>query len=241
MWFGVGMTIGWLSSPGDTVIYNNPYWEAPPTIVVDYSQPIPAPDQDQAASAFPPAPDEAAIDADEGLPTTAPPAPEPNDSAKAANRLFDDARELFKGGKYADAQDKVERAIKELPSDATLHEFRALTLFAQAKYKDAAAGLYAVLAAGPGWDWDTMKFLYGDANVYTTQLRALEEFAKVNPKADYAYFLLAYQYLVLGSKESALQMLNVVVRLQPNDKLAAALIKALTTKEGDAAPATSKP
>jgi hypothetical protein len=36
-----------------------------------------------------------------------------------------------------------------LPSDATLHEFRGLTLFAQGNYKDAAATLYAVLAAGP--------------------------------------------------------------------------------------------
>jgi hypothetical protein len=33
----------------------------------------------------------------------------------------------------------AEKAIKLLPSDATLHEFRALTLFAQKKYKDAAA------------------------------------------------------------------------------------------------------
>ena len=47
---------------------------------------------------------------------------------------------------------------------------QALTLFAQRKYKDAASAIYAVLAAGPGWDWQTMSELYPDPEVYTKQL-----------------------------------------------------------------------
>jgi predicted Zn-dependent protease len=168
--------------------------------------------------------------------TTPPPAPEPDEAAKKATGLFDDARELFKAGKYAEAQAKVESAIKELPSDAMLHEFRSLTLFAQGHYKDAAAGLYAVLAAGPGWDWETVKFLYGNENVYAGHLRALEEAVKADPKAGYGHFLLAYQYLVLGNKDSAVKELQEVTRVQPTDKLSAALVKALTSSPAASGP-----
>ena len=159
-----------------------------------------------------------------------------------ANRRFDTARESFKQGKYAQAQELVEAAIKDLPSDATLHEFRSLTLFAQGKYKDAAAGLYAVLAAGPGWDWDTMRPLYPDPDTYTKQLRALEAFVGKEPTAGYGHFLLAYHYLVLGSKDAAVQQFQEVVKVQPEDKLAAALLKALTSGPGptDAPPGPGK-
>ena len=42
-----------------------------------------------------------------------------------------------------------------MPNDASLHEFRALVLFALGQYEQAAATLYAVLSNGPGWDWTT--------------------------------------------------------------------------------------
>jgi predicted TPR repeat methyltransferase len=99
--------------------------------------------------------------------------------------------------------------------------------------------LYAVLAAGPGWNWETMSSLYPNVDTYTKQLRALEAYAKDNPKAAYANFLLAYHYLVLGSKDAAVQQLKRVVELEPKDKLSAALVKALTS--GEAAPAGGSP
>jgi tetratricopeptide (TPR) repeat protein len=210
-------------------VYNNPYWVEAASPIYDYSQPLPVPDEGQVQSAYPPAPDDAALEAGESLPTSPPPTPEPSEEAKKANRLFDDARDLFKDAKYAEAQAKIMQGIKLLPSDATLHEFLALTLFAQGKYRDAAATIYAVLAAGPGWDWDTMKFLYGNDKVYTEQLRALEAFVTENPKAVYGRFLLAYQYLVLGSKDTAIKQLEEVVRLQPGDKLSAGILKGLTS------------
>src|SRR5262249_50724606 len=148
-------------------------------------------------------------------------APDYQDETVAkANKEFEAAREAFKGGDYAKAQSLVEKAIELLPSDATLHEFRALTLFAQGRYKDAAATLYAVLAAGPGWNWATMRELYPDEDTYTRQLRALEEYIRKNPKSAEARFVLAYQYLVLGTKDPAVDQLKEVVDLQPQDKLA---------------------
>ena len=124
----------------------------------------------------------------------------------------------------------VEKAIQQLPSDAVLHEFRALTLFAQEHYSDAASALYAVLAAGPGWNWATMSSLYPDAGVYTQQLRTLEDHIRQNPNDAPARFVLAYHYLVLGSKDEAIKQLQEVVRLQPKDKLSAEILKALTTQ-----------
>jgi len=56
-------------------------------------------------------------------------------------------------------------------------------LFAQANYKEAAAGLYSVLSAGPGWDWTTLSSLYPSVDTYTAQLRTLEKTVKQNPKA----------------------------------------------------------
>ncbi|HVK09928.1 MAG TPA: tetratricopeptide repeat protein [Gemmataceae bacterium] len=235
VWFGAAMAIGWLSAPADTVVYENPYWVPYPEttmtpVYVDYAQPIPAPTQEQTVAAFPPSPDQTTLDAGGALPTTDPPVPAANDAATEATKLFVAARESFKAGKYADAQDKVDQAIKALPSDATLHEFRSLTLFARQRYKDAAAGLYAVLAAGPGWDWETMKTLYGTEETYTQHLRTLEEFVTANPKAGYGHFLLAYHYLVLGNKDAAVNQFEEVVKVEPADKLSAALIKALTTE-----------
>jgi predicted Zn-dependent protease len=149
---------------------------------------------------------------------------------------MDDARGAFRAGKYDSAQQLIERAIEKLPGDATLHEFRALTLFAQKKYKDASATIYAVLAAGPGWNWETLKSFYDDEQTYKDQLRALEDHSRANPKAAEDHFLLAYEYLVLDSRDTAVKQLEEVVQLLPKDQLSAALLKALKEPPKDDRP-----
>ena len=109
-----------------------------------------------------------------------------------------------------------------------MHEFRALTLFAQGKYQDAAAALYAVLARGPGWDWDTMRSLYPDVGTYTRQLRALEAYIRDRPVDGAARFVLAYHYLVTRQTDAAVRQLQEVVKLTPDNTLAADMLKALT-------------
>src|SRR5262249_39773603 len=133
---------------------------------------------------------------------------------------FDSARAAFKQGDYAKAQQLVERAIELLPQDATLHEFRALTLFAQKDYQKAASAIYAVLAAGPGWTWETLAPMYSDPDTYVQQLRALEAYARANPKSSAAHFLLAYHYLVLDHAAEAVKQLQEVVKISPEDQLA---------------------
>src|SRR5262249_50209384 len=109
------------------------------------------------------------------------------------------------------------------------HEFRSLVLFAMKNYKESAAAVYAVLSAGPGWDWTTLSGLYGNSDDYTTQLRALEDFTKANPNSSDAHFLLAYHYLTTGYPDAAHRHLVAVDRLTPNDRLVQQLLT-LTTQ-----------
>jgi tetratricopeptide (TPR) repeat protein len=172
-----------------------------------------------AGDGLPPTGDAALPDAESGPP------PE-------AIKLFDAAREAFKSNDYPRALRELDKAIKLLPSDTTLHEFRALVLFAQGKYRDAAAGAYAVLSVGPGWTWETVRELYPDPEQYTRQLRALEHYARANPNSSDGSFLLAYHYLVLDHVANAVKELQKFAKLVPQDKLAPQLIAAFTPPAG---------
>jgi tetratricopeptide (TPR) repeat protein len=185
--------------------------------------------------------------ADAAAPAGPPPAPDANDDGAPpeAFQHFANARTAFQANDYSKAIAEVDRAIKLNPSDAAMHEFRALALFAEHKYRDAAAGVYAVLSVGPGWTWDTLRELYPDPKVYTRQLRALEDYSKKNPKAADAHFLLGYQYLVCNYVRQALGQLQQFVDLDPQDKLAPQLIDAFTPRDSAQAsagpPASSSP
>jgi hypothetical protein len=226
-WAGTGgaALVPWASS---SYTYENPYYSEPtyvegsPTTVVvqpalDYSEPIQVPTQTQVERT-----DDTIVD--DGM------------------SYFERARADFKAGKYAEATAEAERALKLLPGDRTIHEFRALCLFARKRYKEAAAALYAVLAAGPGFDWDTMSALYPDNDTYTQQLRDLEKYVKENPKDAQGHFLLGYHYLVLDERDAAAEELGLASQLQPKDKLSASLAQALTEKApAEKAPAEKAP
>jgi tetratricopeptide (TPR) repeat protein len=215
---GLGMGLGyglssWLFGP---MLYNwgyssyaNPYYGgaaiaggpaavAGQPIAYDYSQPINA----------------LTAPADESVTT-------------AAMSTFDQARDAFAHGDYSGALSLADTALRQLPNDPTLHEFRALCLFALGRYNDTAAALYAVLSVGPGWDWTTLIGLYGNPESYNQQLRALEEFCNKNPQSAAGRFVLAYHYLTEGHPEAALVQLKRVAALQPSDQLSAQLVRQL--------------
>jgi tetratricopeptide (TPR) repeat protein len=235
-----GAALGWLAGAGSGYTYDNPYYSAPVEDVapaLSYAQPIVI----QAPPEEPAPPQDITIITPESVTTTAPATPSltpppqeppkeepPVDPAvRDAIALMDDARAAFAKGEYVRAQQLIEKGIEKLPGDATLHEFRALTQFAQKNYKDAAGTIYAVLSAGPGWNWETLKSFYDSEDTYQQQLRALEEYTRNNPKAAEAHFLLAYQYLVLDAKEAAIGQLEQTVRLSPKDQLSVMLLQAL--------------
>ena len=159
--------------------------------------------------------------------------------ADQAMALLDTARDSFEQADYAKALAQVEKAIARLPNDAVLHEFRGLVLFALKRYADAAGPVYAVLSVGPGWDWTTLSSFYPDIDVYTEQLRALEQYVNANPNAADVRFLLAYHYLTCGHTDAAANQLKAAVELNPKDQLLAQLLSALTTTNPPEQPAPS--
>lgn len=200
--------------------YSNPYYtESGGGSYVDYSQPIvmDAAPMEQAAAA--------------AAAATGAPAPGMTD--------FDAARQAFYQGDYAGALASTNKALAAMPNDPIIHEFRALVMFAQGKYQEAAAGLYSVLSVGPGWDWTTLSSLYPDTDTYTKQLRALEAYVNQNRQASDARFVLAYHYMTLGSKDAAAQQYQVLYKQSPQDQLVKQLLLLTGGSEALGAPATA--
>ncbi len=143
----------------------------------------------------------------------------------SADQILDSAVAAFRQNSYDQALDIVNQGINQYPSDAVLHEFRALVLFAKGDYQQAAATVHSVLAVGPGWDWTTLSGLYTNVDLYTAQLRALEAAVKQNPQDASLHFLLAYHYLSDGYPDAATRQFQQVVTLMPSDQVAANLLK----------------
>jgi tetratricopeptide (TPR) repeat protein len=195
--------------------YSDPYYESSYSseMAYDYSEPIVM--YSEPTQAAP------AATAETGLP--------PGVTQEALDQ-FDQARALFVQGDYKQALALANQALKSMPSDATLHEFTALCYFALGDYGQAAAVLNAVLAVGPGWDWTTLVSMYPDPQVYSAQLRKLEDYVKSNPTSAPARFVLAYHYITMNHQEAAAKQLEYVVKAVPNDAVSKQLFDMLTYK-----------
>jgi tetratricopeptide (TPR) repeat protein len=155
-------------------------------------------------------------------------APPSQEVMSQAGATVDSARGAFQSGDYAQAQKLIEQAIRQTPNDPTLHQFRAMCLFAMGRYDEAAVPMYTALSAGPGWDWTTLAGLYPSVDVYTEQLRALENYCNATPQSASGRFLLASLYMTQGNNDAAANMLKQVVALQPKDTLSSQILASLT-------------
>ena len=209
--------LGMLAYESGYYNYYNPYYSSGfgTTNVYNYSQPIPVAYNTPGA-----APAEAASPA------------QPTDDDE-----LQPAIDAFKKNSLDRALDLVNALIKKKATDAVFHEFRALVLFARGDYQEAAATIHSVLALGPGWDWTTLSHLYGNLDDYRQQLANLEDFVKQHDKNGSAHFLLAYHYLTAGRPDPAVEQLQKVVKLVPEDKVAADLLKMLSPPENQVAAA----
>lgn len=153
------------------------------------------------------------------------------------------AEAAFREGRYRDALRLANHAVVEEPRDPKSHELMSLSLFALADYSGSSIEAHARIALGPIADWATLFGYYGDQERYTSQLRALEKYSSENPISADARFLRAYQYLMTGHIEPAKAQLALAVRLAPNDKLAADLLKRYGADAGwsQPAPASAMP
>jgi tetratricopeptide (TPR) repeat protein len=225
VWSAFGIT-NWALNAGSWLWgfggYSNPYYDSG-SVAYDYSQPIvyeqQVYQQPQTTSTG------------ETLP--------PGVTAKGL-ALFDEARGLFQNKQYQEALNKVNEAIKEMPQDAALHEFKALCHFTLGDYKSAAATLYAVLSAGPGWDWTTMYNLFSDIDEFTVHLRKLEDYCREHKDSADAYFELAYLYLTMDNKDLAIRMYQVVAKLLPGDAVTKQMLQMLNAQPLEDLPQTAQ-
>jgi tetratricopeptide (TPR) repeat protein len=198
--------------------YYNPYYVEPtaPTdaVPVDYSQPLSTYEQEAIEN------------------------PPSDDKQLSVSQVFDRAREDFLAGKYDDALTRTNKALAGIPGDPVMNEFRALVLFAQGKYSEAAATIHSVLAVGPGWDWTTLVSLYPSASVYQQQLGKLEDYVLSHDGSAPEHFLLGYHYLTEGHADAAARQFQKVVAAQPKDAVAAQMLEML---EGPKADPAAKP
>ncbi|MFN9437024.1 MAG: tetratricopeptide repeat protein [Planctomycetota bacterium] len=231
MGWGLG---SWSNTVWSNTAFVNPYYTAPVATVAsapyDYSQPVVVNNYITA-------------DADStGADATSTSTADPKVTAQVEQSFsdFDSGLAAFKNGNYQEALKSFDTALRQNGSDPVIHEVRALALFATRDYNGAAAALNSLLASAPGMDWTTMSGLYGDSEKYTEQLRSLESFCKANPKNPASAFVLAYHYLVIGQKDSAIRALKVVTANQPSDLVAKRMLEALEPKADTATAASEK-
>jgi tetratricopeptide (TPR) repeat protein len=201
--------------------YSNPYM-TPETQTIVVQQPVPVPVGTEAPATTA---STVAFDYSKPIGVTEPP-PEAT-AVDTAQETLSEARESFKAGDYTRALALTDQALAQTPNDPILHEFRALVLFARSRYKEAAGTAYAVLTAGPGWNWATMVGLYPGVEPYNKQLRQLEASVRQKPDDASSHFLLAYHYMVQGHKDAAASQFQSVAKLEPNDQLSARFAAAL--------------
>jgi tetratricopeptide (TPR) repeat protein len=229
LWVSGWGTPGWAWGRNETFVFHNPFVVVPTVsstttvvevpVFLDYSRPLPLPAEEVMAEDFDSGEELAPMD----------------EVTQQAMDYFDKAKAAFRDSDYKAALQTIDSAIELLPSDATLHEFRALCLFAMNDYQQAAATIYAVLAAGPGWNWETMASLYRDTSTHSQQLRTLEAHVRANPDDSAAAFLLAYQYMTMGHIDAAVRKWERVAKLLPEDQLTAQLLEAFRPAVADAA------
>jgi tetratricopeptide (TPR) repeat protein len=191
--------------------YSNPYAGGSSSSSYSYSEPLVV-YADSGAVADP------NVTSAESVPTGP---PEPTEAGMSS---FEQARTSFYAGEYETALTQLDVTLQTMPRDTVVHEFRGLVLFALKKYPESAAAVYAVLSAGPGWDWTTMSGLYPNVEVYTQQLRELEGFTKSNPSSADGSFLLGYHYLTMGYKEVSGKYFALALQQLPGDKLLTQLV-----------------
>jgi tetratricopeptide (TPR) repeat protein len=210
--------------------YSNPYYSSTPQ--TDYGA-VPQTNYSSVQTVVSP------YNYSQPIDTEAPPPAQ--DQVATATATLDQARDAFSAGNYSQALTLANNVLTSLPNDATVHQFRALTLFALGRYQEASEALYPVLSVGPGWDWTTMSGLYSSQEPYKQQLAALENYVQSHPDMASPRFLLAYHYLTLGSPDAAADQLRQVVQLKPTDGLSRQMLALLDSAKQSATVAEQGP
>jgi hypothetical protein len=130
----------------------------------------------------------------------------------------------FQQGDYRDALRLASHAAVDNPRDPSVHLLMSLAMFGQGDYRGAAMEAHAVSALDGKVDWPTLYAFYNNVDIYTKQLRALEDTVRKTPADANARFLLGYQYMAAGHKDAAKDEFLKALQGMPQDRIAAQLL-----------------
>jgi tetratricopeptide (TPR) repeat protein len=163
---------------------------------------------------------------------SAEPAVSPEATNEESSAFYSEAIAAFRQGRYGDSARLAGCAAADRPKDFDAHLLLMLEWFAVGQYGSAATEAHAVARLGEMPDWPRLYGIYGNADTYTRQLRALERFVGKTPSADEGRFLLGFQYAMLGHQAAARSQFLAALKVAPQDLVAAELL----TKQGGTVP-----
>jgi hypothetical protein len=133
----------------------------------------------------------------------------------------------FKAGKYEGSVRNFRHALVDDPANAGVLILLGQALLAVGQFDEAAGATAMAMQALPQDKWgavvENYKQLYGNADDYSNQLRALEKARDARPDSPALHFLLGYQFAFLGYRDQALRELDMAIQLEPKDRIAKAL------------------
>jgi len=152
------------------------------------------------------------------------------------------AENAFRAGQFGNAARLANHALVEDSDNVNLHLLFSQALFAAGDYRDAALAVHRAAAVGGieklGYHVKNGKNLYRNSS-YTDALNRLNSFIGKNPNDAAARFLRGYHFMFLENhSDRAARELARVVKLQPQDRLAADLLSTLTDGGNDVAQPT---
>lgn len=128
----------------------------------------------------------------------------------------------------------VNDLLRTSPGNAHLLQFRSLVYFAMGNYRSASVDIREAVFLGKLWTVDVLAKLYETADVYGKDVSALRAVIDAGGGtllvSTEPLFLLAYHQVVTGNYEVARDTLQQLLALQPNDRVARALLSTIETK-----------
>jgi len=155
----------------------------------------------------------------------------------AAESIVVTGETAFRNGDYPAAIEEWKNALGDGPRNPVLVLMLGEACFAAGDYRQAATAIQEALHELPQDRWGIVisnrRELYGRPSTYILQLRQLEDAVNDNPRNTAQRFVLAYHYAFLGYPQAAVEQLEKVADLDPDDRPAAQFREALQSRLPD--------
>lgn len=142
----------------------------------------------------------------------------------SAGTFVEKGEAAFKMGDYNGAVYNWRHAVVDDSQNPVVLMMLGQGLFATGKFEEAAGATQAAMHQLPKDQWGVVgknyKELYGNVQDYTDQLRALEKAVKDKPDNPALRFLAGFHYANLGFPLEAVDQLDKVIKLVPQDEMA---------------------